>query len=653
MRRMHGRRVRPAAESLEGRQMMDVGLGATPSEPIPIPIPVSDVSATTGLPDGPTATPEALAFASSEVSVTSGSTATPVDEAAIAATSAPPPRVSVAQDVPKPLKRFAYITNDRTRVVVNLTGIGTLRGTQFDRSTNSLRLIYDDTNDASQIIAHVRGGNGRANLSLLTDADVPPNSQSGIGGNQVGLVAMKAFRLVEGGRINLNGGVRKLKLNEVGPNTQVLLRSLPNETPESGQTTQFSNSPLIGNELQLTDGTVIPVIFDTSEEPSDEPPPGIRVQIDRISGTFVPTNTERGDLATLGNPQLFGYDAGAGQLLRFDAVTGQVTGRRTVPSLDSSSAGVSLGRNAGNLVVVVAQASTVRVFDALTLDPVGQFTTANIGFDSIDGLAKTDTQLAVVQGVNPSDPASGPGKSRLIELTLSLARGEAVPLDQSSFQLQPGVFMTSGATGVAGYEAFAATAAATFDQFQPLSLFPGIAELRTTNRQIVQQQLTRSNAVPASVPVESLAMGSVDQFVAVGQGVSVVEGRTVNRVTLIDPEALTTVRTISLDYPAPLVGLSESYRPSLEGAALFDVQGDIQAFLVNQANGLVLNDSGVLNLLAVRRMSDSVVIGLPVVHVDVIARNNVGIFSTERPVGSRGGVTVVKNLPPPGPLTLP
>lgn len=564
-----------------------------------------------------------------------------------------------ALDTPAPVKRFAYVTNDRTRVVINLVGNGTLAGTTFDTSTNSLNLLYDNTNRSSQIIGHVSGGNGRANLRVLRDADVPAFSQSGVGENLVGLVALKAFSLVPGGVINLNGGVRKLKISEVSANSQVLLRDLPEDDTSSTDTTEGRNvvsqaDGFGGEQVVLINGEFVPVFFVGDSSDITTPPSGIRIQIDRITGTFTPVATDATTASqALGDPQIFGYDATAGLLLRFDALTGAVTGQVSMPSLDPTSAGVSLGRANGQLVVAVGQADTIRVLDAQTLASVGQFTTSNLGLTSIDGLAKTDTQLAVVQGASDSSA----GFSQLINLTASLATGQAVALGKP-YQFATGVSTTTGASGVAGYEAFAATTLATFDQFQPLTPLPGIGRLSTAQDVITQLSLARSTAVPTPPPTTGQAIGAVDQTLAVNQGVVQVTGangvvQTVNQVKLLKPTSLAAAGSVNLLYASPLAGLSESYRPTLAGAALFDIQGDVQAFIVNDANGVVLNDTGILHLLAARRMSNSVVLGFPIGHVDVIRRSNVDILSIQRPVGSRGGVTVNKNLVSPGPLTLP
>ncbi len=51
-----------------------------------------------------------------------------------------------------------------------------------------LHIVYDNTGADSRMLAHVAGGNGRAKLGSIIDADVPALAFSGIGSNQIGAV---------------------------------------------------------------------------------------------------------------------------------------------------------------------------------------------------------------------------------------------------------------------------------------------------------------------------------------------------------------------------------------------------------------------------------------------------------------------------------
>lgn len=556
--------------------------------------------------------------------------------------------VGILQDPPADVKVFRYRTPEGARVTIRLDGAGTLAGTSV-RPDGSLDLVFDGTNRQSQLYSQV---NGRVSprLATLRDGDVPFDSLSGIGGNLIGLVALKAFRLVDGGEIDLTAGVRKLKIKSIGANTQVHLRTLPVDeaalqAAEAARIVNFFRDQFFGEQLIFTDGSFTPVAFvpvgDDVNLGSTPPPPGVRIQIDEVRGN--PANL--GDPASIGNPEVYGYDAAAGLLLRLDGTTGAVLQTLAVPTLDPTAAGVSLGMNGSQLVALVGQASTVRAFDALSLAPAGSFSTANLaGFTSVDALAKTDTRVVLVDAV-----AGGPGSAQIIDLTRSLATGLAAPIG-STFQPARELDFTGAATGVAGFEALGVTNLAFYDSFQPNMMLSGISELTTTNGRIAEQQRVQVNAIPIVATPGNLAMGSIDGNVAVIT--STADG--VNTATLLNPDTQSNQGTLDFQYGGVIAGLSESFRPDLVGTALIDVQGDVQAFQANRANGLVFNDAGVLNLFGIKRASNSVIYGFPVVHIDLIRRDNVTVLSNARAtVGGRGGVTVNSNLKPVGPLFIP
>lgn len=92
---------------------------------------------------------------------------------------------------------------------------------------------------------------------------------------------------------------------------------------------------------------------------------------------------------------------------------------------------------------------------------------------------------------------------------------------------------------------------------------------------------------------------------------------------------------------------------NLAGSALVDVQGNVQYFKGLDAQGLVLNDMGNLNLVKVNNVVDTTLVGEPFGHSAIGNSQNVTILSTNRVVGTKGGVTVVPNLQPIGPLSQP
>lgn len=73
------------------------------------------------------------------------------------------------------------------------------------------------------------------------------------------------------------------------------------------------------------------------------------------------------------------------------------------------------------------------------------------------------------------------------------------------------------------------------------------------------------------------------------------------------------------------------------------------------ANGLVLNDTGYLNLVKTGQLSNSTILVQPIGHVQTPAsqRTNVTLVSSNnRDFGSRGHVTLVPGLNQIGPLSL-
>jgi hypothetical protein len=148
------------------------------------------------------------------------------------------------------------------------------------------------------------------------------------------------------------------------------------------------------------------------------------------------------------------------------------------------------------------------------------------------------------------------------------------------------------------------------------------------------------------------AIGSVDLFAALVTGFDATEGK--NTVTLYNPSGFSRAGSLTLNYPARLSGLSESYRPDLEGAAIINAGGTVNQFVSHTVTGLAFNTIGFLNLINVDRAIDTTFIGQPIGHVDIDRRDNVRLISSaNRSVDSRGGVTIVPDLRVVGPLELP
>ena len=156
-------------------------------------------------------------------------------------------------------------------------------------------------------------------------------------------------------------------------------------------------------------------------------------------------------------------------------------------------------------------------------------------------------------------------------------------------------------------------------------------------------------------------MGSIDNSLAVNTVGTSSANPSVpvpNSVRLYGPVSLTRRGTITLNYPNQLSDLSESFRPDLAGTAIVDVQGDIQSFRGLSANGLVLNDTGNLNLLKTGMLTNSTIIGQPLTHIQtpMTARSNVLLITSSAfPfVGKRHpDLTIIPSLQQIGPLSQP
>jgi len=66
-----------------------------------------------------------------------------------------------------------------------------------------------------------------------------------------------------------------------------------------------------------------------------------------------------------------------------------------------------------------------------------------------------------------------------------------------------------------------------------------------------------------------------------------------------------------------------------------------------------LSDEGNLNLVKIDNAADTTIVAYPFGHAIMPQRSNVLIESSTRTVDGRNGVTVVPNIKPTGPLSLP
>jgi hypothetical protein len=584
--------------------------------------------------------------------------------------------LQAANNVPLQDRRIEYTTPEGTRVTVTLYGFGTLKGTTVD-SGGGLHLVYNNTDSNSKIIGLVSGGDGRAPLVSLSDADVPPTSTSATGSQAIDGVNLRFFDLVSGGAINMMGGASYLFLRSIAPNAQIHIHDLPtsaltanvisntaagrtaNTVAQAAATAQSTANAAIGGTggSAVVGGTTGGAVASGVAAPTakNQPAPGVAIEIGGLVGGAALSTP------VLQDSQIFGYDPVANTLIRFDTQTGAPLQTIPLPGTGTNIAGVGLARNNGHLVALVGSGQTILAFDVKTGSPVGSFSTANLaslGLNTVDGIGSTDTRTVV------TDSQAGTlGLAEIIDVSASLASGQAVPVG-NPFAPQREFEFSGGATGVAGSDLIYSAGAAHFDVFQPDLTQLGIISFTTS---IPIKESARVpvpgvgtpfiNAGPPgaarSNPIQ--ALGSVATNLALDAGV--VNG--VNVVNLFTPgtTSLTAAGTFTLNDLNRLAGLSESFHPELFDAALIDVTGNLQHFTAPAAQGAVINVSSSANLVAIGEATDLAVIGHPLLHVAIPVRRNVELLSTAargvRGTGTRAGVAIISGLRTIGPLTLP
>jgi hypothetical protein len=588
--------------------------------------------------------------------------------------------------------QFNYTTAKGQNVSITLYGVGSLKGTSLD-DEGDLNLVISNTNEETGVIAKVKG-HGTVPLESIGYAGVPP-SVTGVGGTLINVVNLKGFDLVPGGRINLNAGVHTLFLNSIGPDTQVNLRELPESltstppasslppaktftltdgtvlaigsatTTMSGQTLTYTTSKYGVQTLQAVSGAItagmsLPVTNGgNTNNPLVQPaPPGVIVSLNNVNGN---ARSQKG----LGDPVSFGYDATTNSLVAFDMTTGasipSLTIANALPGGGNAQAGITLAQlTTGFHLLLIADGSNVYAYYPDTGKLFGHFATTNL---ASKGLANP-TRLGTADAATViADPSAGPNSLGLIQpinLFLSLVEGVAVPLG-APYASQNGFGLSGGLSGVNGTDTLYAVGGATFDRYIPLQSQLGITSLFVgpTNGFTIENTrggLTNNqgNPIPsdthgATAETPSNAVGSVDQSLAIVTGFN--PGHS-NTVTFYNPISFASAGSVKLQEGDLLTGLTPSYRPSLAGASLIDVLGNVQSFRAQSAKGLVLNVEGNLNLAKIAAAADTTIAGYPFGHAQVPDRASVTILSSTRIVAGRNGVVTVLKTPT-GPLSLP
>ena len=186
--------------------------------------------------------------------------------------------------------------------------------------------------------------------------------------------------------------------------------------------------------------------------------------------------------------------------------------------------------------------------------------------------------------------AGSGGMAQLIDLTQSLATGQAVKLS-SAFSPQNEFSFAGGLTGVAGQNTLYATGSAFFNTQTPNLTQAGVMAVNVaTNGTLSESSRTAlknngafindgSLTTPPTFPYEGL--GSIDQNLALLIGVS--GGK--NVVALYNPSTQTKEGTTTLDDANQLTDISESFRSDLVDSALIDIQGNLQSLRATRRRG--------------------------------------------------------------------
>jgi len=594
-------------------------------------------------------------------------------------------------------QQFNYTTPSGTYVELKIVGRGSLQGTTVD-SSGALHLLFSKTNAYTKITTNVHGGTGQADLASIYSADLfnhqAVTSLSGIGASVLGTINLGNFNLIAGGTIDVTSGIDILNLNSVGPDTQIQLRELPS-TVTAGTSTTASTSSSFSNVIVsdaflvqslagingefVSAGNIIEV--PTPGAPGPPPaPPGIVLKINHINGNIAPAPN------LLTDNVIFGIDATTGKVVRFNLTpattkTGEPDMSQQTGTLDTTwkplkppgsatPVAISVGRDGNRLVLLVSTGYQIWVYDATYGTPLGSFST--LGFDAT-ALGSTDT-LTVMGDTKTNQLQS-------IDVAASLSKGTAQTLAQTPSNIPAaGVFLLGGLTGLPGSNRAYASVYASFDPLQPGVFEVGVLTVDTSIanpkpdgglllvngfQNSTQKAFTENGSYVPLFNREFLgpSMGSVDSSLALNTIVGTT-GQYTNTVSLLGPVSLTQRGTITLDTTAPITDLSESFRPELNGSAtagtgpaLIDVQGNIQSLRDLTANGLVLNDTGYINLIRTGQISNSTILAQPLGHIKTPPAqrsNDVLLISTNnRDFGTRGGgITLVSGLYQIGPLSL-
>ena len=328
---------------------------------------------------------------------------------------------------------------------------------------------------------------------------------------------------------------------------------------------------------------------------------------------------------------------------------------------DPATAGVNIAHDGGVLVVLVTSGSTVYAYNAQTGAPAGSFTTA-VPVNAV-ATAGNITVLGSTQ-IN---------ELHMINLTASLQTGTAQGLDSTSpFVPQRGHQPPRAASpGSPGRTTFTPAIAAHFSTLQPDRVQLGVEAIGTLLVNAGTQRHPGVRRVLGDLPDRPGHQRHLHQRprplrsrLARSARPSAPWTRTwrwtpASRAATTSSSSTPRARsrrsgTIKLAYPDLLAGLSQSFRTDLGGAALIDIQGDVQSVRGSTANGMFFNDTGNLATIKIQRRSkNSTIVGQPISHLGRHEPERTRqSYSSSREAGDRNGaMQVVQNIQPIGPTT--
>lgn len=548
---------------------------------------------------------------------------------------------AAGQRIPVSDRRIVYTTPGGQTAVVTLYGHGSMAGSTVNNGV--LNLVYNYTDVSSRILGKVYGkGSGPIPLAGIRDANTTPGSPSSTGVDPLNGIVMPEWDLLPGGFVNLSGGVLQLQLHSIGAGTQLYLKQ-----GKAPPTVTKSVSVITSGGASI--GGVTPTSAVTQTTAVTPTFQGISMLVRQVNGAPLGT-------PPLGDPQVFSVDTAQDKLLRFDVVSGDPTLAVNLPTIPSGVIpSVGLATVNGHTDAFVGLGTTVYAYNGITGAYEGNFDIASLANDNltrVDGIGSSSTGTLLVQANGPAVP---------IDPTASLAQGHAVATG-SPYNPTREMVLAGGVTGLPGTSTLYATVGAHFDSFQPnldqlgvVTLAPSGGTYHETARTAVTPpggSYITLGPPDSITPSTTGGFGSIEGELALLDGVS--HGK--NVVNTYDPSTLKYVTKLTLNDPNPLTGLSESFHPELNGAALIVVSGNINHYVSDSAQGLIINDQGEANFIYLGAAADSTIIGRPLDHVQIPRRQNVQLLSNARGVDglvTRGGVQVVPRLSATGPVDLP